>query len=96
MPSGNIGDHAAYFEPIHGSAPTIAGRNEANPTSQILAAALMLEHLGDHATAARIKDAVTRAYPEGQIRLLPNGCPESGTKAATRAIINALDTDQAP
>lgn len=95
-PSGNIGDDAAYFEPIHGSAPSIAGRDEANPTSQILAAALMLEHLGDHETAARIKDAVTRAYADGQIRLLPNGCPENGTKAATRAIINALDADQAP
>ncbi|MEV5538608.1 isocitrate/isopropylmalate dehydrogenase family protein [Saccharopolyspora shandongensis] len=90
-PSGNIGDHAAYFEPIHGSAPAIAGQDKANPTSQILAAALMLEHLGDRSTAARIKDAVARAYRQGGIRLLPNGCPEGGTEAATRAIIDALD-----
>ncbi|MGH7444061.1 MAG: isocitrate/isopropylmalate dehydrogenase family protein, partial [Longimicrobiales bacterium] len=45
-PGANIGRHAAMFEPVHGSAPDIAGRNIANPTAMILAAILMLEHIG--------------------------------------------------
>ena len=89
-PSGNIGDRAAYFEPIHGSAPTIAGQDKANPTSQILAGALLLDHLGETATATRIRDAVARCYAEGRIRLLPTGSPEAGTRAATEAVVSAL------
>jgi 3-isopropylmalate dehydrogenase len=45
-PSGNIGDHHAMFEPVHGSAPDIAGKNIANPLAAILSAAMMLEWLG--------------------------------------------------
>ncbi|MBF8185652.1 isocitrate/isopropylmalate dehydrogenase family protein [Nonomuraea sp. K274] len=89
-PSGNIGKTSAYFEPIHGSAPTIAGQNRANPTSQILAAALLLDHLGEHATATRIRTAVANAYAEGRIRLLPGGSPECGTDGVTRAVVDAL------
>jgi 3-isopropylmalate dehydrogenase len=45
-PSANIGDNFALFEPVHGSAPDIAGKNIANPTSLVLSAAMMLEWLG--------------------------------------------------
>nr|NIP80959.1 NAD-dependent isocitrate dehydrogenase [Gemmatimonadota bacterium]NIQ56201.1 NAD-dependent isocitrate dehydrogenase [Gemmatimonadota bacterium]NIU76395.1 NAD-dependent isocitrate dehydrogenase [Gammaproteobacteria bacterium]NIX45874.1 NAD-dependent isocitrate dehydrogenase [Gemmatimonadota bacterium]NIY10180.1 NAD-dependent isocitrate dehydrogenase [Gemmatimonadota bacterium] len=57
-PGGNIGDDAAMFEPVHGSAPDIAGQGVANPTAQILAACMMLDHVGQPEVAARIRDAL--------------------------------------
>lgn len=89
-PSGNIGDTSAYFEPIHGSAPSLAGRDQANPTSQILTAALMLAHLGEHDLARTIEDAVAAAYASGAVRLTAAGTPEGGTRAVTRAVIAEL------
>nr|WP_231850060.1 isocitrate/isopropylmalate family dehydrogenase [Saccharopolyspora erythraea] len=88
-PSGNIGADAAYFEPIHGSAPGIAGQDRANPTSQILAGAMLLEHLGHHRPARRVRTAVAAAYRTGAIRLA-GGSPVHGTEAATRAIVEAV------
>ena len=90
-PSGNVGAAAAYFEPIHGSAPALAGRDAANPTSQILSAALMLAHLGEHDAARRVDRAVTAAYASGAVRLTAAGTPRAGTRAAAGAIVAALD-----
>ena len=59
-PGANIGKDVAIFEAVHGSAPDIAGKGVANPTAVILAGCLMLEHLGEHAMAKRIGDAVRR------------------------------------
>ncbi|MEJ2084393.1 MAG: isocitrate/isopropylmalate family dehydrogenase, partial [Acidobacteriota bacterium] len=56
-PGANIGEHAAIFEAVHGSAPDIAGRGIANPTALMLAAALMLDHLELDAAAARLRHA---------------------------------------
>lgn len=59
--SGNInaaGEFPSMFEPVHGSAPDIAGQNKANPTATILAAAMLLRHLGYPLTAVRIENAV--------------------------------------
>lgn len=89
-PSGNIGDTNAYFEPIHGSAPGIAGKDMANPISMVLSGAMMLDWLGQMAAGNRIRQAVASALADGAIRLLPNGCAEGGTKAAGRAIIERL------
>ena len=89
-PAGNIGDHAAYFEPIHGSAPTIAGQDRANPTSEILSAALMLTHLGHPGPARRIEQAVARAFADGAVRLDAHGSPADGTASVTRAVLAAL------
>ena len=50
-PSGNIGDAAAYFEPIHGSAPSLAGTDRANPLSMVLTGAMMLDWLGETESA---------------------------------------------
>ena len=58
-PGGNIGDDVAMFEPVHGSAPDIAGQNVANPTAQILAACQMLDHIEQDDVASRIRDALT-------------------------------------
>ena len=85
-PAGNIGDSHAYFEPIHGSAPDIAGQDKANPISQVLAAALMLEHLGEHEAAGLVRRAVARSLESGKLVLGRNGQPEGGTRRAAEAI----------
>jgi homoisocitrate dehydrogenase len=56
--SGNLGENTAVFEPVHGSAPNIAGQQIANPTAAFLSAALMLDYLGETARAARLRHAV--------------------------------------
>jgi isocitrate dehydrogenase (NAD+) len=65
-PSGNIGDQAAVFEAVHGTAPDIAGKGIANPTAVVLSAALMLRHLGESAAADRIDDAVRSVIAAGK------------------------------
>ena len=66
-PGANIGSECAVFEAVHGSAPDIAGKNIANPTAEILSAAMMLDHLGELACAARIRDAVRAVYGAGRV-----------------------------
>ncbi len=61
LPSGNIGDFHALFEPVHGSAPDIAGKNLANPVAALRSAAMLLEHsAGDAAGARQIEEAIQR------------------------------------
>lgn len=88
-PSGNIGAEAAYFEPIHGSAPGIAGTGRANPTAQILSGAMLFDHLGAHVEASLIRWAVSEAYRSGGI-VLVDGCPMTGTDSVTEAVIDGL------
>jgi isocitrate/isopropylmalate dehydrogenase len=57
--SGNIGDGKAVFEPVHGSAPGIAGQHKANPTAAFLSAAMLLDYLGETAPAACLRRAIT-------------------------------------
>ena len=64
--SGNIGAGAAVFEPVHGSAPKLAGLHKANPVAAILSAGLMLEYLGKAALAARLRRAVLESVRLGQ------------------------------
>lgn len=64
-PGANIGEEYAVFEAVHGSAPDIAGQNKANPTAEILSAAMMLDHVGDLEAAERIRQAVRTVYAEG-------------------------------
>jgi 3-isopropylmalate dehydrogenase len=88
--SANVGDEHAYFEPIHGSAPTLAGLDQANPISQILAAAMLLDHLGEVAAAWSIREAVDRVLGHGVVALDPSGRPHGGTMAAARAVADAI------
>ena len=81
-PSGNIGERHAYFEPIHGSAPDLAGQDKANPISQVLSAALLLEHLGERDAAGLIRRAVDAALAQGKLVLGRFGQPEGGTRRA--------------
>ena len=67
-PSGNIGDHNGLFEPVHGSAPDIAGQNIANPCSMILSASMMLNYLGEWEISNDIKNAVEKVVADCKIR----------------------------
>jgi 3-isopropylmalate dehydrogenase len=89
-PSGNIGEHAAYFEPIHGSAPGLAGLDRANPVAQILSAAMLLDHLGEPSAGEQVRQAVWHALESGALRIGTDGCPIGSTRAATAAIVEAL------
>ena len=64
-PGANIGEKAAVFEPVHGSAPKYAGQNKANPTALILSAGLMLRHLGEVDAASALESAVRLVIAEG-------------------------------
>ena len=65
-PGANIGEKAAVFEPVHGSAPKYAGQNKANPTALILSAALMLRHLGETGAADAVESAVREVIAESR------------------------------
>lgn len=67
-PSACIGDRFAFFEPVHGTALDIAGKNVANPIASILSAKLMLDWLGEEGTAAAIDEAVGAVLKEGSVR----------------------------
>ncbi len=65
-PGANIGDGVAIFEAVHGSAPDIARQNIANPSALILAAVMMLDHIGEHDAAKRLEKAVANVIAEGK------------------------------
>jgi len=70
-PSGNINPERKFpslFEPVHGSAPDIAGQGIANPVGQIWSGAMMLEHLGESDAARAIVAAIEQVLPEGKLR----------------------------
>jgi isocitrate dehydrogenase (NAD+) len=67
-PAANIGTHAAIFEAVHGSAPDIAGKGIANPSAQMLAAALMLDHIGEVKWGDRIRQAIEQTIVDDKIR----------------------------
>ena len=67
-PGGNIGTKAAIFEAVHGSAPDIAGKGVANPGAQMLAAALLLDHVGELAAARRLREAIQRTIVDDNVR----------------------------
>jgi len=67
-PGGNIGRGAAIFEAVHGSAPDIAGKGIANPSALLLAAAMMLDHLTEHAAARKVRDAIRTVIVDDGVR----------------------------
>ncbi|HEY2165284.1 MAG TPA: isocitrate/isopropylmalate family dehydrogenase [Gemmatimonadaceae bacterium] len=79
-PGANIGANGAIFEAVHGTAPDIAGRGIANPSALILAACMLLEHIGDDARATRIRQALETTIREG--------------KTVTRDLGGSASTDQ--
>ena len=87
-PSANVGGQVAVFEPVHGSAPDIAGHGRANPVGALLSAAMLLEHLGHHAAAARVRHAVMDTLRAGI--LTPDLGGTATTQAVTRSVIKGL------
>jgi tartrate dehydrogenase/decarboxylase/D-malate dehydrogenase len=91
-PSGNInptGDFPSLFEPVHGSAPDIAGQGVANPVAQIWSAAMMLDHLGERDAAADIVGAIERSLASPKTRTRDLG-GALGTEAAGKAVAAEL------
>ena len=93
-PSANIGEHAAMFEAIHGSAPTIAGQDVANPSGLLLAGVMMLEHLGQHDIATAVHNAWLRTIEDGihtaDIYDAEMSREKVGTQAFADAVIDRL------
>lgn len=67
IPSANIGDKIGLFEPVHGSAPDIAGKGISNPAAMILSAVMMLDHLNETEEARKMEKALTDTLAEGKI-----------------------------
>lgn len=87
-PSGNIGVANAVFEPVHGSAPDIAGKGIANPVGAILSAAMMLDYLNMATGAARVRQAVNHALQSGVLTRDLGG--NATTAEMTNKIIEGL------
>ena len=88
-PGANIGDAAAVFEPVHGSAPKYAGQDKANPTALILSGALMLRHLGETEAADRVESAVRGVIAEGTTVTYDLG-GNAGTRAFGEAVARRI------
>jgi len=96
-PGANIGDHAAVFEPTHGSAPKYAGKNKVNPTAAVLSGVMMLRYLGEREAARRLEEAVARVIREGRkvtydLKPEPDDPTAVGTMEMAEAIIDAMET----
>jgi isocitrate dehydrogenase (NAD+) len=90
VPGANLGDRHALFETVHGSAPDIKGKNVANPTAMILAAAMMLRHISEKAAAGRISLALERVLTRGEVMTADLGGTAT-TKKFAEAIIREIE-----
>jgi 3-isopropylmalate dehydrogenase len=79
------------FETTHGSAPALAGTNKANPISAILAAAMMLEHLGEVIASETIRNAVETTCKDKRVWIDTDGCPVEGTQAVTEVVVQCVE-----
>ena len=88
-PSANIGADYALFEPVHGSAPRLAGKGIANPMAAIMASKMMLDYLGETTWAERAENAVVTVLTEGK-HLTPDLGGTSTTREVAEAVLDAL------
>ncbi|MFB6219446.1 MAG: isocitrate/isopropylmalate dehydrogenase family protein [Halobacteriaceae archaeon] len=84
VPSANVGPERALFEPVHGSAPDIAGQGVANPAAAMLSAAMLVEYLGHDAGGERLRGAVEATLREGP------RTPDLGGDATTTEVTEAV------
>ena len=84
-PSGNIGDKHGLFEPVHGSAPDIAGNNISNPIAMILSVSMMLEYLNEDYLASKVKTACENVLEKGKVLT-----PDLGGNAKTMDVANEV------
>jgi isocitrate dehydrogenase (NAD+) len=88
-PGANIGEDAAIFEAVHGSAPDIAGQGVANPSALLMAGVMMLEHMGQMEPAQRIRTALESTIREND-SLTPDLKGSGSTDSFTDAVIRRL------
>ena len=88
-PGANVGEQAAIFEAVHGSAPDIAGQGIANPAAQMLAAAMMLDHIGQLQEASRLRRALETVIVKDNVRTKDLGGSASTTEFA-RAVAHRV------
>ncbi len=89
VPGSNIGEKAAIFEAVHGSAPDIAGQNKANPTALLQSAVMMLQHIGEYEKAERITKALFEALKNVETRTGDLG-GKGTTKSFTDVILSNI------
>jgi isocitrate dehydrogenase (NAD+) len=89
VPGSNIGEDAAVFEAVHGSAPDLAGKNQANPLALIMSGVMMLNHIHEEAIAERIKSAYNAVLAEGRMLTRDLGGVAS-TDQFAQAVIDRL------
>ena len=89
IPSANIGDEGALFEPVHGSAPDIAGKGIANPIAMMLSAVMMLRYLGENESAERLENAILKLLTDAKVLTGDLG-GSATTSEVTNEIINLL------
>ena len=94
-PGANIGEDIALFEPTHGSAPGYRGQNRANPMAMMLSGVMMLNHIGEAASATRLEEAIASIIAEGRnvtYDLLPEAerSQAVGTSQVADAVIERL------
>ena len=87
-PSANLGDEHALFEPVHGSAPDLAGKGLANPSAAILCGTMLLRHLGEIAAAQKIEQALEECLVQG--RVTPDLGGNLSTMEMARAIVEMM------
>ncbi|WP_298278047.1 isocitrate/isopropylmalate family dehydrogenase [Ferroplasma sp.] len=90
-PSGNVGDKNSMFEPVHGSAPDIAGQNIANPVASIQSSIMMLKHIGMNETASIIEKSLKNIINNGIIPI-----ESGGSYTTSRFIEEVMKTSQLP
>ena len=86
VPGANLGDQHALFETVHGSAPDIKGKNIANPTAMILAAVMLLKHIGEEGAGKRIANALETVLRKGDCLTPDLGGSATTAKFAGRII----------
>ena len=84
-PSGNIGDKHGLFEPVHGSAPDIAGENISNPIAMILSVSMMLEYLDEDYWAEKVRAACENVLENGKVKT-----PDLGGTDKTMDVANEV------
>ncbi len=89
VPGANLGEDCAVFEPVHGSAPSIAGKNQANPTAMILSVVLLFRYLGESEKAQRVHFAVEAVYQMGEALTSDLG-GKANTTEFTEAVVQHL------
>ncbi len=87
-PSANIGDNTAIFEPVHGSAPDIAGKNIANPTSAILTGIMMLRYIGEEKSALKIENALKKTLKNKELHTKDIGGNLTTTEFKNEVLLN--------